>query len=356
MKDDIEKIDVGAAAAKAKGARNIQSNIGSESKQSPNVVSKAIKDESKPGTASPRGTPLTSRPSSVLSRNSSTSSVTKPERRESKPSEPQRDKSRNEIKRHNPSPVSQINEAAPQPDTNQYNGGNYGPSGGSNGLNSQANCVRCGSFAHYSFNCENAEASAIAVGTCLRCYLPGHLASSCFQPRCIACGEVGHVTQDCKAPAEYKLTSDKQETVRREEVKWGQVRDKERERRARKQLGEHGAKVPSVRSSVPQGPAALTHAKRKRDEGMRDPSRGKVHRVDNSNVNDRHLGPRDSNALQPSAVHPPSSVRPPGNASPAAGLPRPPPTGPGARPGMAPGQQVIRRKKANADAMFVKKK
>lgn len=356
MKDDIEMIDVGAAAAKAKGARNIQSNIGSESKQSPNVVSKAIKDESKPGTASPRGTPLTSRPSSVLSRNSSTSSVTKPERRESKPSEPQRDKSRNEIKRHNPSPVSQINEAAPQPDTNQYNGGNYGPSGGSNGLNSQANCVRCGSFAHYSFNCENAEASAIAVGTCLRCYLPGHLASSCFQPRCIACGEVGHVTQDCKAPAEYKLTSDKQETVRREEVKWGQVRDKERERRARKQLGEHGAKVPSVRSSVPQGPAALTHAKRKRDEGMRDPSRGKVHRVDNSNVNDRHLGPRDSNALQPSAVHPPSSVRPPGNASPAAGLPRPPPTGPGARPGMAPGQQVIRRKKANADAMFVKKK
>lgn len=380
MKDDIEMMDVDVAVPKPESARStkVTSEPGQRAAESPSVILKASINEPTSRTSSGRSTPLASRPSSALSRNSSTGSIAKSERRESEAAESLRDNSKKDTKRHDSLPSPQVHKesgAASKQVANRYDSGVYGPSGGANGLNPQGNCVICGSYAHYSFNCDHPEAFQAAVGTCLRCHLPGHLVGSCSDPRCIACGEVGHTTNDCKAPEKHKLTRDQQETVKREEIKWGRVRDKERERRAQRQLGEHGAKVPTVKSSIPQGPAALNPAKRKPDEGMRDHSRSKAPRLDSGNVNDRHPGPRASNALQSHAIspHPRSDVRPPAKPSNGPGLPRGPPNGPaasspganpprqqppgsGGRPGMQPGPPMIRRKKANADDMFVKKR
>ena len=236
MKDDIEMMDVDQPVSKL-GTAQGQSSLQSEAKEFPIALSKAIKDEPRSGATAHHSTPLASRPSSSLSRNSSTSSVTKSERRGSNHSEPVRDKSRNETRRPDPSPAGQAQapyQAASEPNTTGFNNGIYAPSGGGNGLNTQGNCVICGSFAHFSFNCDNQEALAASIGKCNRCHLSGHLSSSCFAPRCIMCGEVGHVTKDCTAPEKYRLRPDQREKVKREEIKWGHVRDRDRERRAEK--------------------------------------------------------------------------------------------------------------------------
>lgn len=167
------------------------------------------------------------------------------------------------------------------------------------------------------------------------------------------------MTKDCTAPEKYRLRPDQRERVKREEIKWGQIRDRNRERRAEKQLGDHGAKIPTVKSSLPPQPAAAVVAKRKRDEGIpavRDTDRTKVPRVSNSNIDDHNRGQRGSNAPQSSIAQPGSVLQPPLSAPSGASLAPRPPTGASGRPGMMPGQQMVRKKKANADDMFVKKR
>jgi len=364
MKDDIEMMDVEPRISTTGNAQAGQSSLNQGANESPSTVSKPLRDESRSGATSQHSTPIPSRPSSNLSRNSSTSSTTKPERRSSNQSDSVRDKARSEVKGQDPSSPGQpqpSNPGPPQPDATQFNSGIYGPSGGANGLNTLGNCVICGSFSHFSFNCDNQEALEASIGKCNRCHLAGHTASSCLAPRCIRCGEVGHSTTDCKAAEKYRLRPDQQEKVKREEIRWGQLRDRTREKRAEKQLGEHGAKIPNVKSSVPTPSAPV--AKRKREDGApgaRDSSdRNKAPRLSNSDSSDHSRDPRRPKSSQlGTAVRPggvvasPSLARPPAGA----GLPPRPPLGPGGRPGTVPAQPMIRKKKANADDMFMKKR
>ncbi|KEF60525.1 uncharacterized protein A1O9_02086 [Exophiala aquamarina CBS 119918] len=364
MKDDIEMMDVDQSISKPTNAQVGQYSLNQAVvKEFPAAASKTIRDEPRSGATSQRNTPVPSRPSSNLSRTSSTSSSTKAEHQSSNQSDTGRDKPRNESLHQEPLSAHQpqtSHQAAPRPD---FNSGTYGPSGGANGLNAQAVCVICGSFAHFSFNCDNGEALAAAIGKCSRCHLSGHTASSCLAPRCKSCGEVGHLTKECTAAEKYRLKPDQQEKVKREEIRWNHLRDRNRTKRAEKQLGEHGAKIPNVKSSVPPDSAAV--AKRKREDGaltMRDASDwSKVPRLDTSTSIEHNRDPRRPKAPQPGpaaqprgAVNSPSSQRPPAGAG--AGLPARSPAGPGGRPGIMPGQSMVRRKKSNADAMFVKKK
>ncbi|EHY56999.1 DEAD-box type RNA helicase [Exophiala dermatitidis] len=434
MKDDIDMMDAdGPAADPVKPAPPSRR----ESNDPAAVPKKAGNDAAPPrsGPPSNQSTPLPSRPQSSLSRRSSTSSATKHELppRESTQSDPRRNvnASRMEVDREQKAPPSKLRMDSNLPEPNK---GVYGPSGGWNGLNDLAKCAICGSAEHFTFNCDNEDAKAAALGNCHRCYQRGHSYTSCTEPRCLSCGEVGHVTDNCKAPADMRLTEAQQKEVKRQELRFGAARDKARERRAEKQLGEHGAKIPMVKSTLPPntpvGPAAdrtrtntnrdgTTNAgsagmiKRKRIDESSDSDRGKVPRMNqdgrspasaahgNNNKNNIGLntksrvgtgpaygsrpgvggGSRDDSAR--SHAHPPSRPPPTGPAAAEArpgagvgmgqgggGLPRRPPPpipapgsgGPGGRPsgggmtGPGPGQPMVRKKKANAADMFVKRK
>ena len=144
-----------------------------------------------------------------------------------------------------------------------------GPSGGSNGLNDNKICGICGSNQHYTHNCNNVDAKEDARGLCLRCRKPGHTRPNCNEPRCMQCGQLGHVDRDCTSSE--RLSKAGRVQVRREEDNLLQLKKQKADRLRQKHLARHDPQVPVVKASpvsavsrLPKGaPFPSTAAKKK---------------------------------------------------------------------------------------------
>lgn len=344
MKDDIEMMDAADGTSETPPS------------QEPDTAQKRQpQDGALSRRSSYQSTPLPSRPGSIPPHRSPTSSSTKCEPKcETKGADAALVKSRRETAQpgvkngvRSPSttlPTGSLSKPQP-PKMEPPRTGVYGPSGGRFGLNDLANCGICGSDEHFTFNCDNEEAKAAAIGKCLRCQLPGHAYTSCSVPRCVTCGQFGHLARTCTAPPSLRLTQAQQARVKKEEIRFGAIKDKARERRAEKQLGEHGAKIPTVKSTLPPVSAisngAGNEAKRKRDDGPGDADRSKVPRMDGGGS---HAGPVAGQS------------RPPTGAGVGAGIPRPT-SGQARRPGTGSGgPPMVRKKKTNTDDIFMKRR
>lgn len=128
----------------------------------------------------------------------------------------------------------------------------YGPSGGRTGLNGLAVCRICGSDNHFSHACGNEAARLASHGQCVRCHSCDHAWWDCVEARCLECGEVGHSQEDCRAPGNHRFSKAEKARVRRQEEEFPREKARVRQRRAEKQLGEHGAKIPTVKSTLPE--------------------------------------------------------------------------------------------------------
>ena len=196
-----------------------------------------------------------------------------------------------------------------------------GPSGGRFGLNARVNCNICGSDQHFSHNCDNDKAREASIGRCHRCGLAGHSKSTCAAKRCLACGEIGHAEANCGVPENKKMTPTERKEVQRQEEDHRRHVQRNRENRTRKQLGEHGASIPMVKTGSDSGAE-----KRKRESSTDGPSSAKAQKT----------------------------TSPAPSSGPASMQPRPTGMGPaGARPGN--GQPLIRRKKADQNSMFARR-
>ena len=196
------------------------------------------------GRAAPENTLVFSRPDSALSRTSSWSSINTNVTKTSPSYASGLNSSSNAIAATKPDVKLDLEEQTPTV-------GPRGPSGGRFGLNDHALCGTCGSGTHFSRNCNNDAARAAALGLCFRCRLPGHGRHECSAPRCLECGQVGHRADDCVTPLASRLGAEEKMRVRRQEVEFGRDKDRARGRRAEMRLGEHGAKVPTVKSLLP---------------------------------------------------------------------------------------------------------
>ncbi|KAL9624766.1 MAG: hypothetical protein Q9160_001120 [Pyrenula sp. 1 TL-2023] len=136
--------------------------------------------------------------------------------------------------------------------------GTQGISGSKNDLNSKAQCSHCGSNDHFSRNCDASDAQKSYIGKCHRCGSSSHSASDCRAERCLDCGHMGHVAANCSSDVKLDLQQRcmvaKQEESRRKHAHQGVEKARAR------QLGEHGAKTPVVKStaSTPSGPREST--------------------------------------------------------------------------------------------------
>ncbi|KAJ9603337.1 DEAD-box type RNA helicase [Cladophialophora chaetospira] len=371
MKDDIEMMDSSESLSETlKGSTGGDSSTANAASKDPSPTSvKGVRDAARSAGSSNQSTPLPSRSGSGLSRQSSTSSVKHPEAKRqdsahsaAKP-EPARQDSRSDqcLPRSEQRPASGA-PSSKQPQTEQSSSspgsdGEYAPSGGGNGLNDLHNCGICGSHQHYSSACDNAGALANQYGECRRCNAVGHTMTNCPETRCLSCGGVGHTTGGCVAPLDKRLNKAQQEKVRQEEIRFGKMRDKTRQRRTDKELEAHT--IPTIKSTIPT--LNGDGAKRKRDESSSSSDRAKL---------PKHQDSRDPAPGLPKQGQPPDraptgprngsgAVRPP------AGLPPRPPSGPAGQAPRAPGrpgaplnngQPMVRKKKVNADDMFVKRK
>ncbi|KAJ9495750.1 DEAD-box type RNA helicase [Exophiala xenobiotica] len=339
-------------------------------------------DEPRSRLSSNQTTPLPSRPGSSTSHDSLASASSRAEVRRPDlarldgTSEPSKPDLKSEPRPPPPKPRPEVLKDREYPGVDQSRSGVYGPSGGRTGLNDLANCTICGSYEHFSFNCDNEEAKAASMGNCHRCHRSGHSYLGCSAPRCISCGEVGHTTDKCEAPIKYRLTKAQQAEVQKQEIRFGTARDKARERRAEKQLGEHGAKIPTVKSSVSPANGAAYEAKRKRDASTDSSDRGKMPKKDTVAMHGPAKGVTASQGFSrppptgPAGLPPraPAGGVPKGGVPASQGFSRPPPTGPAGLPPRPPGgpggrppmvnhgPPIVRKKKTNADDMFMKRR
>lgn len=142
------------------------------------------------------------------------------------------------------------------------------------------------------------------------------------------CGVVGHEENGCSAPPNQILNAAQRREVERQESEHERLVEKRVARLREKQVGEHGGKIPEVKSSG--------EGKRKRETGV-DESRKEIK---TSKIAEDKAG-----VSIPSAPSGPAATRP-----------RPAGIGGGAtaRPtGQAP---LIKKKKANESSMFARKR
>ena len=355
-KDDVEMVDTNANNVVVTGSRRLSASSPSLSESSarrPSVVLKSSSLDAKQN-STPRGpTPIRRNSAEIPSHPTSSvpegsSSISIPDTAPGGDNASQAHRQRSESK---------------------ANGGALGPSGGRTGLNPHAVCNICGSEGHFSHNCDNIAARAASLGNCNRCKLPGHTQRSCPAPRCLECGEIGHVGEHCRLDAKQRLNAQEKEIVRRQEIELGREKDRQRERLAAKQLGEHAAKVPVVKSSLQstgfsdsarRGSGASSRAvegKRKREEAPLDTPRGPKAQKSSEGPATSVSGPKSAGVAK---VRPPTQEKSSlafgavdsigldearsGNAG-KAGLGRPP-----------IGVTVVKKKKPTDDDMFMRKR
>jgi senataxin len=224
-------------------------------------------------------------------------------------------------------------------------GGVYGPSGGRTGLNDLVRCRMCGSDNHFTHACQNAAARSARHGNCLRCSSALHSAWECPEPRCLECGEVGHAKEACKAPLHLHLRKSEKERVQRQEEDFSREKARARQRRAQRQLGEHDAKIPTVKSTL-SDQTRFQNSKAGKQMSNREPADSKRKREDVSPID----APRGPKAMRPTdeAI----MQGKPAPQEPGMGVPQPP--GAASRAGSV-GGILVKRKPKEAD-LFLKRK
>ena len=150
--------------------------------------------------------------------------------------------------------------------------------GGVNGLNDKWTCHLCGSFAHFTHNCDRADASRVGGG-CYRCGDVRHDKLACTAERCLACGEFGHIEKTCTS--NNRLQNKDRDRLLRAEASHKHSLRHASEIRRRKQLGEHDPKVPIVHSTnnsptrghkIPLASEVAEHTSEKRKRGQSPPT------------------------------------------------------------------------------------
>lgn len=126
------------------------------------------------------------------------------------------------------------------------------PSGGTNGLNTNAACGICGSAAHFAFACDNVDAKIMSSHKCHRCGNIDHYKEHCTAERCLECGQFGHSTNICTSAR--PLSKMERERVRTYESGHKRALQRQGEIQRKKQLGEHGKEVPVVRATSKSPP------------------------------------------------------------------------------------------------------
>jgi len=123
----------------------------------------------------------------------------------------------------------------------------YHPGGGANGLNTNANCQRCGNFTHFTSHCTDAGAKAQAGGQCFRCNKDGHSKASCTIDRCLTCGEFGHLQRTCTSTK--PLSNKDRLRISKQEAEHRSLLQRAAELHRKRQLGDHDRKVPVVQAT-----------------------------------------------------------------------------------------------------------
>jgi len=139
------------------------------------------------------------------------------------------------------------------------------PSGGSNGLNPNANCQACGSFAHRTSICDNIDAKLISQDACFRCGSLEHRKMSCTAQRCLECGKFGHSSKLCTSTR--PLMKQDKERIGRTEADHKRNLQRMPEIQAKKQLGDHAKSVPTVRATR-ESPPRTGNSKKKEAQSI----------------------------------------------------------------------------------------
>lgn len=120
-------------------------------------------------------------------------------------------------------------------------------SGGKNGLDPNKTCNMCGSFAHQTWQCDHEHAQATSSTACYRCGDPNHQKMHCYAERCFDCGQFGHTSKSCTT--KVPLSNREREEIKRAETRHKFSLQNSSEKQRKKQLGEHDAMVPVIRTT-----------------------------------------------------------------------------------------------------------
>lgn len=121
------------------------------------------------------------------------------------------------------------------------------PSGGRNGLDANKTCSKCGSFAHQTWQCDHKQAQAASSSACYRCGDSSHQKMQCYADRCLDCGRFGHTSKCCTTTT--ILSNREREGIKRAEANHQFSLQNTSERQRKRQLGEHDALVPVIRTT-----------------------------------------------------------------------------------------------------------
>ena len=120
------------------------------------------------------------------------------------------------------------------------------PAGGANGLNANANCQKCGSFAHFTSYCDHPDSQDSGSTKCYRCGSSDHVKTLCTRDRCLMCGLFDHTQTTCSGTV--PLPKKEKERIAKTEADHKNLLQRLPEIQRKRQMGSHGAPVPVVRT------------------------------------------------------------------------------------------------------------